>query len=173
MGEKDRATKACQNCVANNSDNVDGWVNLGLLYDDRKDPKALQCYENALRLEPLNPDILYNKALYYQNRKEDETAKNIYRQIIGMDRKYADAIFNIGVLQFENKDSLQKAFNNFNILVQTDNQYVKGYYLRGLCYERLGKLQEAKQDYEQAINLLPEYAAAKEALEKLNRKKNG
>jgi tetratricopeptide (TPR) repeat protein len=170
MGERDRATKAFQNCVANNSDNVDGWVNLGLLYDAKKDPKALQCFNNALRLDSLNVDVLYNKALYFQNRKEDEKAKNIYRQIIGLDRKYVDAFFNMGVLQLENKDSLQKAFNNFNMLVQTEPRFVKGYYLRGICYERLGKLEEARKDYQQAINLNAEYTEAKDALDKLNRK---
>jgi tetratricopeptide (TPR) repeat protein len=170
MGERERATKAFQNCVANNSDNVDGWVNLGLLYDAKKDPKALQCFNNALRLDSLNVDVLYNKALYFQNRKEDEKAKNIYRQIIGLDRKYVDAFFNMGVLQLENKDSLQKAFNNFNMLVQTEPRFVKGYYLRGICYERLGKIEEARKDYQQAINLNAEYTEAKDALEKLNRK---
>jgi tetratricopeptide (TPR) repeat protein len=170
MGERERATKAFQNCVANNSDNVDGWVELGLLYDAKKDPKALQCFDNALRLDSLNTDILYNKALYFQNRKEDEKAKKLYRQIIGIDRKYVDALFNMGILQLENKDSLQKAFTNFNISVQTDPQFSKGYYLRGICYERLGKIEEARKDYQQAINLFSEYTEAKNALDKLNRK---
>lgn len=168
MNEKERAMKAFQTCVANNAENPDAWVYLGQLYDEKKNPLALQCFDNALRFDSLNTDILYNKAMHHQQYHEDEKAKVLYRKIIGLDRKYADAFFNMGVLLLEKKDSLQKAFNNFDMLVKTDPIYIKGYYFRGMCYERLNKISEAKQDYQQALNLMPDYNDAKIALNRLN-----
>lgn len=167
MGEKDRAIAAFKNAVAANADLIDGWVNLGILLEEKKDNKALEYLETALRIDSTSEEALHAKALYYQNRNQLKEAIAIYKEIPKFDKNNADAFYNIGLLYMD-LDSVKQAKNNFNIAVNVDPQYVLGYFFRGVASEKLNDLNEAKADYEQTLRLAPNYQPAKTALEKVN-----
>jgi tetratricopeptide (TPR) repeat protein len=166
MGEKDRAIAAFKNAVAADADLVDGWVNIGILLDEKKDKKALEYLETALRIDSTSEEALHAKAQYFQNRNQLKEAIAIYKQIPRFDKNNADAFYNIGLLYMD-LDSIRQAKNNFNIAVNVDPQYILGYFYRGVASEKLGELKEAKADFEQTINLSPNYQPAKDALEKV------
>ncbi|MFZ4542865.1 MAG: tetratricopeptide repeat protein [Saprospiraceae bacterium] len=167
LGEKDRAIAAYKNCVAANADLVDGWINLGILLDEKKDNKAIEYLETALRIDSSSTQALHAKAMYYQNRNKLKEAIAIYKEIPKFDKDNADAFYNVGLLYLD-LDSVKQAKDNFNIAVSVDPQYVLGYYFRGRALEMLGELADAKRDYEQTLVLSPNYQPAKDALEKIN-----
>ncbi len=166
LGENERAIAAFKNAVAFDADLVDGWVNLGILLDEKKDNKALDYLETALRIDSTSEEALHAKANYFQNRNKLKEAIAIYKQIPKFDKNNADAFYNIGLLYMD-LDSMQQAKNNFNIAVSVDQQYILGYFYRGVASEKLGDLKAAKADYEQTITLSPNYQPAKDALEKV------
>lgn len=169
MNEKDRAIAAFKNAVAADADLVDGWVNLGILLEEKKDNKSIEYIETALRIDSTSEEALHAKALFFQNRNKLKEAIAVYKKIPTFDRNNADAYYNIGLLYMD-LDSIKQAKNNFQIAVSVDPQYILGYFYRGVASEKLGELKEAKADYQQTLTLSPNYQPAKDALAKLELK---
>jgi tetratricopeptide (TPR) repeat protein len=69
------------------------------------------------------------------------------------------------------EDSTEKAIRQFGIAIQEKPDYVEAYYNRGLCYEIEGKMEQAKEDYNQALTFNPDYEPGKTALQRVNSKK--
>jgi tetratricopeptide (TPR) repeat protein len=169
MNEKDRAIAAFKNAVAADADLVDGWVNLGILLEEKKDNKAIEYIETALRIDSTSEEALHAKALFLQNRNKLNEAIAVYKKIPSFDKNNADAYYNIGLLYLD-LDSVKQAKNNFQIAVSVDPQYILGYFYRGVASEKLGDWKQAKADYQQTLTLSPNYQPAKDALAKIELK---
>jgi len=68
-----------------------------LKYQKRKD-EAGRAFFQAAKLEPENPDYLYNLALFHQENGELAAAEKIYLELINKYPAYADALANLGRL---------------------------------------------------------------------------
>ena len=66
-------------------------------------------------------------------------------------------------------DSLGKALNNFEIATKVDPTEAVYYYYRGFVKEKMGRKDEAKQDYEQALKFDSKLEQAKSALAKFKK----
>jgi tetratricopeptide (TPR) repeat protein len=141
-------------------------MQLGSLYSAKKDPKALQYYENAFRLDTTDVSPIYNTGLYYLNQNDLEGAKEQYKKAILKDKNYANAFFGMGFALMQ-QDSIEKAYRQFSIAVGIEPTNTDAYYNRGLCAEMLGRKAEAIADYEQALQFNPDYRPAADALKRL------
>lgn len=167
MGNKTMSIKTLQKCVDIDPDHTDAWVLLGQIFKEDKDPIAEQYFENAVQSSPNDVDILFNKASYLHNTDRLDKAADILKRIIKSDKNYVNAYQSLGVIYIE-KDSMQKAYENFNIAVNLDPQFGIGYYYRGYTSEMLGKLQSAKDDYQTVLNFEPNFERAKSGMERVN-----
>lgn len=73
---------------------LDGiWLNIGTYYQEEgREQLAVQCYQNALALNPDNGYANYNMATYYRNRiKDPDTAKKYYLKAIALNPNDGDA----------------------------------------------------------------------------------
>ena len=165
-GNKKAAIKNLQTCVDNDPDHIDGWILLGQIYADDKNPIAAQYFENAIQVDPNSINALQTKASYLHNNDKLDEAMDLYQKVIEIDSKYAEAYQSMGVIYFE-KDSLQKAYENFDISTKVDPTFVIGYYFRGLAAEAMGNLASAKEDYQNVLNFDPQYDKAIEAMERV------
>lgn len=163
MGDSDRAINAFQRSTELDPENVDAWIILGNLFDQKKNPIAARYFDNAVRVAPDNPYALHAKAYYLQNHGQPQEAIRMYKEINKNNPDYTDAYLNTGIL-YLTQDSLGKAWEHFNIAVNTSPTDPRGYYFRGLIYEQQAKYDDAIRDYEQALVFDPNYAEAKEAL---------
>lgn len=73
-----------------------GYVNLVYLneYD-----KAIDCFDNALEVNPKSVDAMLNKGVAYEQKGDYRTAKSIYLQILKVNPNYQlaiDALHRIG-----------------------------------------------------------------------------
>lgn len=171
LGDKERAINAYQTAVEMDSRLTDGWIYLGELSEEKKDPKALKYYESAIISNPESMQALHGKAFYLQNHGNIEGAQQIYREIILKDKSYADAYLNSGLLYMET-GSTEKAYEQFDLLTAVAPANHMGYYMRGIINEKRGKKQEALQDYESAYNLNKEDKNVQKALETLKNQFN-
>ncbi len=169
MGDTTRAIKALQKAAQLDASNIDAWMFLGKIMANRNDPTALQYFDNVLRLDSTDLEAREFKGVLYKRRGEFEQAFRVYRDIIVRNPDYANAYFDMGVMYLE-LDSLQKAYDNFDIAVKVDQLFVKAYYYRGLTAEMQGNIDAAKLDYQQASQMSPNWPEPKEALEKLGGK---
>ena len=162
-GDTDRAINAFQTAVENNPELLDAWIMLGNLHENKGDADPLVYYNNALLVNPESTEAMHAKAFYLQNHGSMDEAIAIYKQINLIDPQYPDAYLNAGLLYLE-LDSLPAAFEQFNILVQVDLTNPLGYFYRGYSYQLAAETELARKDYQQAIQLAPDFKEAQEAL---------
>lgn len=170
-GDTTAAVASLQKSVKFDASNDDAWMFLGRIFVNRANPLALQYFDNALRIDSTNLEAREFKGVYFKKRGEFDKAFAVYRDIIAQNPDYSNAYFDMGTIYLE-KDSLSKAYDNFNIAIKTDPLFVKAYYYRGLCSEMQGNREAALADYRQANKMSPDYAEPKEALERLEKKAN-
>jgi len=167
LSEMEKAKSSFQRAVELDADLTDAWIILGNIYENEKNSIASEYYENAIRSNPKSIEALHSKAFYLQNHDQVLEAIRLYREINALSPQYEDAYLNTGIL-YLSIDSLLQAQEHFNILHRINPANAFAYYYNGLTEEYLGNMIEAKNLYETAIRLKPDYAKAKEALSLLD-----
>lgn len=165
MGDTTRSVKALQRSTQLDATNLDAWMFLGKIMTKRNDPRAIQYFDNALRLDSTDLEAREWKGMFYKQRGDFDKAFAAYRDIIVRNPDYANAYFDMGIIYLE-QDSLQKAYDHFDLAVKVDQIFVRAYYYRGVAAEMQGNLEAAKRDYEQAHDMSPEWEEPKEALKR-------
>lgn len=162
-----RAINSFQTAVELDSKLTDAWIYLGELHENKNDGMALQYYESAVLSNPQSMQARHAKAYYLQNHKDIPGAIEIYRSIIVDDKSYIDAYLNSGILYLE-MDSLDRAYEQFNLMVGMNPTNYLGFYYRGVANEKLGRKEAALKDYTSASNLNNQDKKVQDALNLLN-----
>lgn len=165
-GDDKRAINAFQSAIENDPTLAEIHMKLGKLFAKTDNEIAIRYFDNAIAADPNNVMTLYAKAEYLHNSDQLDLALEVLRETVIKDHQFVDAYFRTGVIYLE-KDSLQKAYKQFDMVIQNDPASPKGFYYRGLSAELKGDIAQAKNDYKQALALAPEYQKAKEAVERL------
>jgi tetratricopeptide (TPR) repeat protein len=166
MGDTARAINSFQTAVENDPDLVDAWINLGQLHAALGNAIAGRYFETATRIDPKNIEALHARGYYQQSIGDLKGSLATFRKINRVDPKYAEGYFNAGLLLMD-MDSIPSAYEKFDAAIQASPVHIQAYFYRGVAAEILGKKQQAKADYEQALKLAPDYAKAKEGLERV------
>ncbi|MGB4959217.1 MAG: tetratricopeptide repeat protein [Saprospiraceae bacterium] len=164
LNDPQRAINAFQTAVEMDSKLTDAWISLGELYEEKKDKTSLKYYENAIISDPTSMQALHAKAFYLQNHGSIAEAQDIYKNIIIQDRTYSDAYLNSGLL-YLSTDSIDRAYEQFDLLTSIAPTNDMGFYLRGVVNEKKGNLTAAKNDYQSAYNLNKNDPKVKAALD--------
>ncbi|HOY13897.1 MAG TPA: tetratricopeptide repeat protein [Saprospiraceae bacterium] len=165
-GDLSRAINSFQTATEKDPNIVDAWIILGDLFAEKNEPIAKRYYETAVNVAPDNITALHSKAYYLQNHNDIDGALSLYKQINIIEPKYPDAYLNAGILMIE-KDSLNAALEQFDILTKMASTNAKGYYFKAYTLNELGQKEAAKKEAQNAVNFDPNYKDAVELLEKL------
>ncbi len=171
INEMERAINAFQTAVEMDSKLTDAWISLGELYENKKDPKALSYFESAVLSDPSSKQALHAKAFYLQNHGRLPEAKQIYRDIVLIDKNYPDAYLNLGLLYLD-QDSIKLAHEQFDLLTGVSPTNYMGYYMRGVTNEKSGNKEAALKDYESAYHLNNQDKRVSDALSALKNQIN-
>ena len=169
MGDIDRAINSFQTAVENDPEMVDAWLILGELHEKKGSKDAVRYYDNALNVAPDKPEVLHSKAFYLQNNGDIPGALEIYRQINIINPNYTDAYLNAGLIYME-MDSLDKAFEQMNLLAGVEPQNPFAYYYRGLIHNAYGNYEAAEVDLQNSLNISPDFRVAAELLAEVKAK---
>ena len=163
-----KAIEAFQKAIDLDADHYDSYIQLGLLYDYQRDPKAVAYLNNALRIDSLSTEANYALAMHYQNSpKPDFTkARTIYKKIMEYDPQYPEAYFNTAILYLEEKNDAE-ADKYLERCTKVEPTYAKAYHFRGVIAEKAGKKEEAIAYYQEASNLDPDWEEPKKGLERV------
>lgn len=164
----DKAKLALKEAVRLDPEITDGYLLLAELYEKDNPKLALQYLENAITVSPETPETYHNKAFFLQNNNDIPAALKVYDQIKRRFPQYSSAFLNSGILYIE-VDSLQLAYENFNILSKIKPQSHLAYFYRGYSSELMGNKEGAIQDYEQALRINPDYQKAIDQLANLKK----
>ena len=162
----DMAIKFFSNAININPKFKEAYIEIAHTYHLQKDTLAISYYNNALSLDSFDVQLLYNKAIFYQEIMDWNNALISYSELHKVDPFHADGHYNLGFIHME-LQLFDIATNNFSDAIYSNSSYYQAYYSRGICFETLGNIAQAESDYNRAIEINPSYDFAIKALKKL------
>lgn len=163
QGDTARAINSFQTAVENEPELLDGWIQLGQLHAGLGNSIAEKYFDSAISIDPENVIAWHAKADYLSDENRLAEAIEVYRQIARISPSYEEGYFNAGLIYLD-MDSIPQAYEQFDICIKRDPLHIRAYYYRGLSAEFMGRLSQARADYEQALGLAPDYEDAQQGL---------
>ncbi len=167
--ESGDTAKAISSLVtATEQDNAykDAFYDLGVIYAARKNPLAMQYYENAIRLSPSDLSYQYARAKLLQDIGKNDEAIAEYKSIVSKGN-CENCLYNLGAIYLELKKEPKIALDYFTKAIAANPQYLEAYFARACTYTQLNDKQSARADYELCLKLKPDYDDAARALDNL------
>lgn len=155
---------------------IKAHLELGYYYQQKADPQAAMHYQNALLIDPNNEEVNYNLALLYYDLGEVDKAVEQYKILLSITHEglYAqNAMYNLGYIVWTRDNDYQEAISLFTQAIEADNDHPQAaiYAARGEVYEQIKEYDKARDDYNKAMQLEPNFPAAIEGLQALDKKK--
>lgn len=169
-GDTAKAISSFQSAAELNQQYYDAYMQLGILYSEKKNSLALEYLNNALNINPKSIEALYAKGMFLHKTSDYKKALQEYETILQLAPSHQDAAFNKGVIFYEEK-KYDEAIKVFETLMSGDENFYRAYYGRGRCYEVLGQKQKAVADYRRCLSIKPDYELAALQLNELERRK--
>lgn len=135
----------------------EAWVELGMMHALAKDSLATLYYNNAIRIDSTRYEALYNKGYFLQETGRYEEALRAYEAINRHVPSFYNAYYNQGFIYLEYLEDYPQAVEMFSKVVGINPLNAKAFYNRGLAYERNGETADALADYNQALQLKPDF----------------
>ncbi|MDR0916965.1 MAG: tetratricopeptide repeat protein [Oscillospiraceae bacterium] len=139
---------------------AEDYFNEGdLLYDNNEYERAIECYNEAVRLAPAD-DAAYNKRgiAYGKLERYDEAIADI-TEAIRLDPDYAAAYNNRGIA-YGKLERYDEAIADFTEAIRLNPDLAIAYNNRGFLFIKLDRMDEAFRDINEAISLDPNFAEA-------------
>jgi len=143
------------------------FMALGTLYAFSKDPLALAMGD--LLMSPgarAANQGLFIKGLYYNNIGEKENAILFFDKCLSLDYSNLMAYREKAIAEYDMGKYIE-ALKTLELSLAVKKTYDEAYYWIGRCYEKLGKKEEAVENYKTALQLSPDYVEPKDALGKM------
>lgn len=166
MGDTASAVQAFQKAYEIDQSHYDAVMQLGNLYAGLKNKIALDYYITASRLRPKSPEPPYAAGVFLQQSKDHKRAIKMYEQALKADSKFFQAYYNAALINVE-AGRYNDAITSLNTAIRLEPGLTDAYYMRGLCYEALKNKEEAKINYEYALELNPQHTLAGKALKSM------
>ncbi|SET09462.1 TPR repeat-containing protein [Methanococcoides vulcani] len=140
------------------------WTNTGIAYCDLSEyQKAVYCFEKALELDSLNPDIWYNKGIAHSYLGNHRESVKSYTKALEVDPKYDNAWINKGMLHdiLGEYEEAIKCYEHVHVTMEIDPKYALAWNKKGIAYYHLRKYAEAITCFTKVLNMDPDYEDAK------------
>ncbi len=160
--------------------NVANWTIRGFVYSNiaslfgGADDWAIQCFEEANRLEPTNPAILNEIGNVYlakydrltEEKKTDEANANLdkareyFERALALKQDYATSRYQLAMIDIRLGDA-KKAIDKLEIAKSFSPDDTGLAFQLGLIYRADNQLSKAQQEFERAVYLDPNYSNAR------------
>jgi tetratricopeptide (TPR) repeat protein len=129
---------------------------------------AIDYFKNAIAIDSVSEIAYYNLAMFYQTNDYLNAALDIYRKLMKIKPQFTYSYYNTGYIYMELLKVPDEAIPYFTQAIKINPNYYEAYFNRGLCYEILGDLFKARDDYKTALKLHTNYAKAIEGLNRVD-----
>ena len=96
-----------------------------LYYDAQQYPEAVKYYENSLKIDPKATDVRTDMATAYHLMGQSDRAIQEYDAVLKIDGKHANALFNEGMVKWQDKMDLNGAIASWKRLLETHPDYAQ------------------------------------------------
>jgi len=166
-GNNEAAISNLRQCLKNNPNNYEANIEIAVIYSEIKNDLAITYFKNAIALDSNNINAYYNLGLYYQNNDFLNEAISTYKDIIEIDSVFPNSYYNIGYIYLEMLKVQDMAAPYFTEAINAKPDYKEAYFNRALCFEEVGNIQQAYNDYKKALQIDPQYELAIEAINRV------
>jgi Flp pilus assembly protein TadD len=145
-------------------------IPLGTLYAQTRNPKALKVAD-AVSLSDKKTgerEAAFMKGLYYSYTGDKPKAISLFDTCIKKDYSYLYAYREKAIALYD-MGKYNEAVEVLNKAVTISNSFDEGYYWLGRCYEKLGRLEDAKQNYHIALLYDKDFVEARDALNRIEK----
>jgi tetratricopeptide (TPR) repeat protein len=168
IGDTVHGIRNFQKAIDVDQEFFDAHLKLGLLYLGKKNKLAVDYFNNALNIEPGNPEVTYYLGMYYQETGNYEKAIQIYNTILDKTPDFYFALYNIGFINLVYLKDYPVAIEYFDKTIEQNPKYTDAFYNRGFAYELSGDINHSKSDYKKALELVPNYEKAIAGLNRID-----
>jgi tetratricopeptide (TPR) repeat protein len=166
-GDTSKAVSSLETTVEQDSKFEDAFIDLGVIYAARKNPIALEYYNNALKINPTNENTIYARAKLLQDLGKIDEAIIEYKSILQKNKNCENCYYNLGAIYLEIKKDNKTALENFTNAIALNPNSAQAYFARGYTYAKLKDNESAKADYNMCLKIQPNFEAAIQALNAL------
>jgi tetratricopeptide (TPR) repeat protein len=96
-----------------------------LYYDAQQYPEAVKYYENSLKIDPKATDVRTDMATAYHLMGQPDRAIQEYDAVLKIDGKHANALFNEGMVKWQDKMDLSGAIALWKRLLEVHPDYAQ------------------------------------------------
>jgi tetratricopeptide (TPR) repeat protein len=166
-GRYEDAVKAYRQALKIKPDYKDAWISLGAVLCDKLEDheEALECFENALRINYLDDFAWYNRGNVLEQLERNEDALACYDIVLKLNPDDENAWYSRGWLLYQ-MGELEAAIASYEQSLKLKPYDDLTWYNKACCHAVLGDTELAINSLEQAIKLSPNqyrYSAKTEA----------
>jgi cytochrome c-type biogenesis protein CcmH/NrfG len=122
MAETEAAPLLAQ--LKSNPNNSDLLYKLGnIYYDAQQYADAVNYYERCLKINPKATDVRTDMATAYHFMGQTDRALQEYGEVLKIDGAHANALFNTGMVKWQDKQDMSGAIVAWKRLLETNPQY--------------------------------------------------
>ncbi len=165
-----KAVESLLSVLEYNPKHAEAYNMIGMIYYEADNKLAVDYFNTAVLLFPDNLQILLNAGLVYEKFGLNDKTRQVFEKAISVDSTDYQANYNMGYYLLVYGGDVKAAIGYFSKAVEIDPKAVNAYYNRGLAYELSGNETEARNDYNKALEIAPNYDLAVEALNKLDKR---
>jgi tetratricopeptide (TPR) repeat protein len=138
------------------------------LYAEKKDPRSLKLADILLsnNITKTEKEAYYIKGLYYSFNQEKIKAIGFFDKCLSLNYTYMNAYREKAIALYD-LGKFSEALAVLDKAITLQNNFDEGYYYSGRCLEKLNRIPEAIQSYQNALVYDPDYVEAKDALTRL------
>lgn len=129
-------------------------------YKQGKYEEAVKSYTEFLRLNPKDVKSLYNRGRAYQELGQTDKALEDFNQVIKEDPNNTNAYLSLANDYYYRLKDFDNAIFYADRVLKIDAQNEVAFTLKGKAYQKLGKLSEALEAYNNALSVNERYADA-------------
>ncbi len=96
-----------------------------LYYDAQQFPEAVKYYEQSVKINPNSTDVRTDLATAYHFMGESDKAIGEYDEVLKIDPKHANALFNEGMVKWQDKMDAKGAIASWKRLLDRNPDYPK------------------------------------------------
>jgi cytochrome c-type biogenesis protein CcmH/NrfG len=106
--------------------NTDLLYKVGnIYYDAQQYPEAVTFYERCLKINPKATDVRTDMATAYHFMGQSDRALQEYEAVLKIDGKHANALFNTGMVKWQDKQDMTGAIAAWKRLLESNPDYAQ------------------------------------------------
>ena len=121
-------------------------------------PKAIEAYQNLIKVSPNNTDYLYDLGIAYENTGAYDKAKEMFAKVVELDPKRIAGLRSLGRVQIESGnsqaglESLTRA-QALSIELQDDAERAQILQAMGIAYSTMQRPDDALKNFQESLDI--------------------